>query len=85
MELLNGTNHTVIFNAPYSPELNPIEMVFGIWKSRIERELREWESLENLLEQIKNGFETLQRHEVKRCIEHVRQVVWPSAFERNDL
>lgn len=31
-EIFNNSNHKVIFNAPYSPEVNPIENIFGDWR-----------------------------------------------------
>ena len=39
-QLVEGTNHRVVFNAPHSPELNPIENIFGIWKRRAETTIR---------------------------------------------
>jgi len=33
----------IIYNAPYSPALNPIELMFGVWKARAERGLGPWD------------------------------------------
>ena len=30
-----GQSHTILYNAPYSPQLNPIELVFGVLKKYI--------------------------------------------------
>ena len=37
VQLAAEKNHAIIFNAPYSPECNPIELVFGFWKTRVGR------------------------------------------------
>ena len=36
-EYIKTTNHEIIYNVPYCPEYNPIEMVFGKFKSIIKR------------------------------------------------
>ena len=41
MTLVRNTNHVVVFNSAYSPELNPIENIFGIWKRKAEKDIRE--------------------------------------------
>ena len=35
VRLAQDHHHEIMFNAPYSPECNPIEMVFGFWKNRV--------------------------------------------------
>ena len=37
-DLCAKSNQKVEYNAPYSPELNPIENFFGIWKQRVMKE-----------------------------------------------
>ncbi|KAL7716331.1 putative transposase [Entamoeba marina] len=39
-EMVEATQHLVIYNAAYSPELNPIENIFGIWKIKTEKQIR---------------------------------------------
>ena len=34
-ELAESNGCKVLFNAPYLPECNSIELVFGIWKTRV--------------------------------------------------
>lgn len=35
-KLIKDSGNELLFNTPYSPPLNPIEMIFGIWKRRSE-------------------------------------------------
>ena len=84
-EMVAGTNHVVIFNAAYSAELNPIENIFGIWKNRIEKEMRLFTNIENFIKIISDSFEQISPEECQRTFEHVRNVVWPKAFNREVL
>jgi len=34
-DVIQSANHKLLFNAPWSCELNPIEYVFGLWKSKV--------------------------------------------------
>ena len=45
----------VLFNAPYSPKCNPIELVVGIWKTRV-RKLHNVD-IADLLQNIARCFE----------------------------
>ena len=83
--LVEGTNHRVVYNAPYSPELNPIENVFGIWKQRAESSIRTWDGLEDFLEKIRLSFLRIESHEVVASIERCRSDVWAKALRREDL
>ena len=38
-DVLKNTGHKIIFNTPYSPEMNPIEMIFSIWKDMVDKEI----------------------------------------------
>jgi transposase len=79
------SGHTVLFNAAYSPELNPIEMSFGIWKTRVEGEISRWEGEEAFLNTIKEKLLSISVYEVRKTIEHVRAHVWPKVAAREDL
>ena len=39
IEKFKNSKNKIIFNAPYLPELNPIENIFGIWKDKIIKEI----------------------------------------------
>ena len=37
-ELINGVGAYLLYTAPYSPDLNPIELGFGIYKKNLKRD-----------------------------------------------
>ena len=80
-----NTRHCVVFNAAYSPELNPIENVFGVWNRRAERDVRTFDGLQGLLEKIAAAFETLEQNIVSASFERCRNEVWPKAIAMEDL
>ena len=83
--LVEGTNHRVVFNAPYSPELNPIENVFGLWKRHAESTIRTLDGLDDFLRKIEQSFLLIESHEVLASIERCRSEVWAKALRREDL
>ena len=84
-QLVEGSRHCVVFNAPFSPELNPIENVFGIWKRRAEESIRVWDDLDDFLEKIKTSFLQIEPQEVRASMERCRSEVWAKAMRREDL
>ena len=83
--VLEGTQHCVVYNAAYSPELNPIEHFFGIWKERAEKHVREWSSLQGFLDAISQAFTTIESTTIASLMEHCRTVAWRSVVQREDL
>ena len=77
--------HSVVFNAPYSPELNPIENVFGIWNRKAEESIRVWDGLDDFLQKIKASFLQIEPHEVLASMERCRSEVWAKVLRREDL
>ena len=84
-QLVSGTMHCVVFNAPYSPGLNPIENVFGIWKRKAEESISVWDGLDDFLEKIKTSFLQIEPQEVLASMERCRSDVWAKALRREDL
>ena len=84
-DIVAGTRHCVVFNAAYSPELNPIENIFGLWKRYAERDVREWTNLQNLLDKIAAAFMRIEPHHVTASIERCRTDVWLKVLERQNL
>jgi hypothetical protein len=82
---LLSAGHEILFNAAYSPEANPIERIFGIWKARVERECRVWQGIDLFYEAIRKTFTDIEEGEVRAAIEGVRANVWPKIFSRSDL
>ena len=73
----------VLFNAPYSPECNPIEMVFGFWKTRVGKLTNV--DIESLLRNISLCFEEISPAEVKSCIANFLGTVTTRVRNMEDL
>lgn len=84
-DIVAGTRHCVVFNAAYSPELNPIENIFGLWKRYSERDVREWTNLQNLFDKIAAAFMRIEPHHVTASMERCRTDVWLKVLERQNL
>ena len=80
VQIAEENNHTIIFNAPYSPECNPIEMVFGIWKHRVCELVNV--DIADLIANISNCFVQISPAEIKSCIGHFLYDVSPRFARR---
>ena len=84
-EKVISLGHLVCYNAPNSPEVNPIEMIFGIWKSRCKDILNSSASAEVVTAEMTRILLGISVLEVKWCIEHVCSDVWTKIKNREDL
>ena len=75
--------HKIMFNAPYSPECNPIEMVFGFWKTRVGKLVNV--DIDDMVTNITRCFVEISSAEIKRAINHFELEVAPKIFGREDL
>ena len=73
----------VLFNATYSPECNPIEMVFGMWKTRVGKLSNV--DIADLLGNIAECFEGIAPSEVKRNISHFLGPVTTKIMNREGI
>ena len=73
----------VLFNAPYSPECNPIELIFGIWKSRVGKLMNV--DVADMLSNITRCFEEIAPSEIRRCVQHFLVDVTDRVMNRQDL
>ena len=73
---LDGTRHCVLKNAPYSPDLNPIEIFFGAFKKRLQALRAIPDSLDELLLLIARTIRDTPPAEVRSEFEKVRNVYW---------
>ena len=85
LDIVQGSRHCVVFNAAYSPELNPIENVFGIWKRYAERDVRVWTNLQDLLDKIAAAFSRIEPNFVTAAMERCRTDVWTKVVQMEDL
>ena len=75
-EIVEGSSHCVVFNAANSPELNPIENIFGVWKTKAERDVRVWTNLQDLLDKVAEAFTKVESNSVTAAMERCRTEVW---------
>ncbi|OHS95461.1 hypothetical protein TRFO_12536 [Tritrichomonas foetus] len=78
-------NHVAIYNAAYSPELNPIELIFGHWKSIIKREVKDWSNEMDLYQKIANCFNHIDPTEIRKVMTHVSTKVFAKVLNRENI
>ena len=84
-EHITGTRHTILKNAPYSPELNPIEIFFGSFKQRLRALQALPNTLDELLLLIAQTIRDTPASEIRSEFEHIRGPVWNKVLHRDDL
>ena len=82
---LEGTNHKVVFNAAYSPELNPIENVIGIWKGIVKKEVVKFNSESELIELIGKSFGKVNPADIRAAMEHIRNEIFRKVENEEDI
>lgn len=79
-DAIEKLGHKVVFNAPGSPELNPIENIFGIWKNNVESSGKQWDEETNLIEVIREEFMKLDVILIRSVMENVKGEGWLKAY-----
>ena len=74
-----------MFNAPNSPDMNPIEMVFGFWKARSAVVPNQETDIDTIIDELAITFVKITRAEIRRCLEHVRNHIWRKIRDYEDL
>lgn len=69
--LFESAGYVVLFNAPHSSPMNPIEYIFGIWKNRAKQHLRENHSDDEILAHLAGVFDGITENEIRATISHV--------------
>lgn len=68
IELIESTGVQILFLPPYSPELNPIELIWAKVKNSLKKATIT--SLEKLYEAIAQALETITSTDAQNCFEH---------------
>ena len=76
-------NQAVLFNAPYSCEMNPIENFFGTWKTFTMRKARDIENVMELKEAVGSAFLEISAGTCQKIIKHITHVILPKVL--NDV
>jgi len=69
-EIAKSYGHEVIRTPPYHPELQPIEICWGVVKNHIARNCNF--TMKNLIEQLGNGFDKVTSETCKKIIAKIR-------------
>ena len=79
-EIAQQFGHQIIRTPPYHPELQPIEICWGVLKNEVARNCNF--TMENLLIQLEYAFEKVTKETCSKIIKKVRQV--EDAFWKDD-
>lgn len=71
-EIAQSYGHEVIRTPPYHPELQPIEICWGIVKNHVARHCDF--TMNNLIEQLDSGFDKVTSNTCKKIIKKIRKV-----------
>ena len=78
-------NQAVLFNAPYSSEMNPIENFFGAWKGKIMDKIASVKTTEDLKNLVCDSFLSMSAGLCQRTIRHMVVDVQPDVLARRDI
>ncbi|KAK8797503.1 hypothetical protein WA158_005849 [Blastocystis sp. Blastoise] len=70
-DICNQFNVSVIYGPKYTPDMNPIENIFGIWKQRAEVKIKQWNGLDDFIEKISEEWKSIDAATIRKSINHV--------------
>lgn len=76
--------HAVLFNAPYSEELNPIVMLFNEWMAHTDERIKRLPGLDIFLDVLKDSVLKIPPDNIRSPFEHVRNSVIPKVVRREN-
>lgn len=68
LDYVRTTNHQIIYNVPYCPEYNPIELIFSKFKSIVKKKNNETSI--KLLKNIEISFKKILKRDLVNCYKH---------------
>lgn len=84
-QAINPERHMIVFGAPYSPEMNPIELVFATWKRNVENMVDGTPTESQLIDLLIESWKQLDKQLFRSCVGHVLDVVYPKVFRYEDI
>ena len=82
---MNPQKHLLIFGAPYSPDMNPIENVFGCWKRVIEEFQDEVPTEVQMRHILSYTWHHLDKQLFRSCVGRVIDDIYPAVLNRCDM
>ena len=86
-QLCAQTGHILIMGPEYTPEMNPIELLFGFWKGRTRTLLGAGLHLDRdvYMRAIQEAFQTITEDQIRASVNHVFYEVYPKVYRREDI
>ena len=84
-EICKNSNQRVIFNAPHSPELNPIENFFGAWKKAVMERYTSIHTKEDIHRCLRECLNGIDEQQCCSMIVNVATNVSEKAIEHQDM
>ncbi|KAA6362844.1 MAG: hypothetical protein EZS28_041629 [Streblomastix strix] len=84
LHLLQDNNHRVLYTAPYSCEINPIEYVFGIFKTLLKIPY-DCTKVVAYINHLQDGFQRITSRQVRRCIMFVTNHLFSRVLLKQSL
>ena len=81
-QLLDAEQYSIIYTPPYSPDLQPIELLWAYVKNRVARKSRHGRSLTECRQQAEDAFESVTPMLCAKLIAHTHS--WMDAFLQSD-
>ena len=83
--LCNEAKQILLFNAPYTPDLNPIEMFFAEWKKMIYKRAPTLPSQDQFLSILKETYLSIEESTVRSLFVSVQMKSFPKVMNREDM
>ncbi|KAK8795595.1 hypothetical protein WA158_007637 [Blastocystis sp. Blastoise] len=84
-DICNEFEIPVIYGPPYSPDMNPIENVFSIWKGNAERNITRWNGIDDFIQRISDEWKSIDSGTIRKCISRVMTEIRARVFSRLDI
>ena len=85
VRICHEAKKTLLFNAPYTPDLNPIEMFFHDWKNRVRKNFQRLPPLDEFLDELKEQHLTIKNIAICTPLSHVINITFQKILEKKDL
>ena len=83
--LCHETNQIILFNVPYTPDLNPIEMFFAEWKKKVFKRAPVLPSQEVFISILKETYLDIDESIIRSLFIHVQTKTFPQVMKKEDL
>ena len=83
--LCSEAKQSCLFNAPYTPDLNPVEMFFAEWKKKVFREAPTLPSQDQFLRILKESFLSIEESTIRSSFISVQHKIFPKVIAKEDM